>query len=187
LTQQESNQAWFGVQHGIPSKLWNRHDSAEKEIFRQFNNIDEYLDFNWRKQIERLTSLRNEGRLWYTQELNDDVLDLVKTNQEIEVGKRTDDKIYITKIPYQAIRYYHENDARMKRYHACHCPMIREAILKDDVVPSDICHCSLGHASHYVTGLDQELKGEVLESVLKGDMRCRFVFYLPKDAAVNQQ
>ena len=116
LTQQESRQAWFSVQHGIPRKLWNRHDSGEKKVFKQFGNIDEYLEFNWKKQLDHLTSLRNEGKLWYTQELNDDVLDLVKANQEIEAGKRVGDKIYITKIPYQAIRYFHENEPRMKQY-----------------------------------------------------------------------
>jgi hypothetical protein len=67
----------------------------------------------------------------------------------------------------------------MKRYYACHCPLVREAILQDQPVSSEVCDCSLGHASHYLAGLDQELRGEVLESAVKGDTRCRFVFYLP--------
>lgn len=40
---------------------------------------------------------------------------------------------------------------------------------------------SLGHASHYLAGLGLALKGEVLESAVKGDTRCRFVFYLPNN------
>jgi len=53
------------------------------------------------------------------------------------------------------------------------------SILQDQPISPDVCNCSLGHASHYLAGLDQELKGEVLESAVKGDTRCRFVFYLP--------
>jgi hypothetical protein len=67
----------------------------------------------------------------------------------------------------------------MKRYYACHCPLLREATLTGQPISPDVCNCSLGHASHYLAGLGQPLKGEVLESAVKGDIRCRFVFYLP--------
>jgi hypothetical protein len=98
----------------------------------------------------------------------------------MEVGRREGDKIYITKVPYNAIGYLHATDARMKRYYACHCPLLREAILQDQPISPVVCNCSLGHASHYLAGLDLGvIKGEVLESAVKGDTRCRFVFYLP--------
>jgi redox-regulated HSP33 family molecular chaperone len=77
------------------------------------------------------------------------------------------------------VRYLHETDPAMKRYYACHCPLLREAIRNGQPISSDVCNCSLGHASHYLAGLGQDLKGEVLESAVKGDVRCRFVFYLP--------
>ena len=51
------------------------------------------------------------------------------------------------------------------------------AIIGDFV--QSLTDLGLGHASHYLAGLDQELIGEVLESAVKGDTRCRFVFYLP--------
>jgi hypothetical protein len=34
--------------------------------------------------------------------------------------------------------------------------------------------CGLAHASHYVAGFGQDLKGEVLESAVKGDLRLSF-------------
>jgi hypothetical protein len=98
----------------------------------------------------------------------------------MEVGKREEDSIYITKIPYNAIRYFNETDKKLKRYYSCHCPLVREAILQDQPISPDVCECSLGHASHYLAGLNLELKGEVLESAIRGNTRCRFVFYLPK-------
>ena len=50
----------------------------------------------------------------------------------------------------------------MKRYYACHCPLLRDTILKDLPVSPEVYNCSLGHASHYLAGLDVELRGEVL-------------------------
>lgn len=111
-------------------------------------------------------------------EITDEVLEFVKSDPDMEGEQREGNKIYITKIPSNAIRYLYETDARMKRYYAYHCSLVRQAIINDQPLSPDICNCSLGHASHYLAGLDQELKGEVLESVIKGDLRCRFVFYL---------
>ena len=111
--------------------------------------------------------------------INDEVLAYIKGDLEMEGGRREGNKIFITKVPYNAIRYLHATDAKMKRYYACHCPLVREAILQDQPISPDVCNCSLGHASHYLAGLDLELKGEVIESAVKGDTRCRFVFYLP--------
>ena len=42
-----------------------------------------------------------------------------------------------------------------------------------DFLESVSCSCSLK------TIIGQDLKGEVLDSAVKGDTRCRFVFYLP--------
>jgi hypothetical protein len=179
ITPEEARAAWFQVQHGIPADVWHKSDAADKEKYRQCGSIDEFLALKRRERDALLTRLRDENRLWYTVEINDEVLGFVKSDAEMEGGRREGDRVYITKIPYNAIRYLHETDARMKRYYACHCPLVREAILQDQPISPDVCNCSLGHASHYLAGLDQELEGEVLESAVKGDMRCRFVFYLP--------
>ncbi len=178
INPQEMRKVWFGVQHGILPSEWSKHDAADKEKYRQCGNIDDFLALKRRERDNLLTRLRDENRLWYTVEINDEVLEFVKSDPEMEGGRREGDKIYITKIPYNAIRYLHETDARMKRYYACHCPLVREAILQDQPISPDVCYCSLGHASHYLAGLNRELEGEVLESAVKGDTRCRFVFYL---------
>jgi hypothetical protein len=180
ITPEETREAWFHVQHGIPADAWRKSDRADREKYRQCgNNIDEFLDLKRRERDALLTRLRDEDKLWYTVEINDEVLEFVKSDPEMEVGRRAGDKVYITKIPYNAVRYLHETDPKMKRYYACHCPLLREAILTGRPISPDVCNCSLGHASHYLAGLGQQLKGEVLESAVKGDIRCRFVFYLP--------
>ena len=94
----------------------------------------------------------------------------------METGYREGDRIFITKVPYNLKGYLHEKDINMKRYYTCHCPLVREALLDNSKIPPEICNCSLGHASHYFAGLNMEMKGEVLESAVKGDTRCRFVF-----------
>lgn len=179
ISPEEICAAWFQVQHGIPADVWHKNDMADKERFRQCGNIDEYLNLKRRERDALLTRLRDENKLWYTIVINDEVLEFIKRNPEMEGGRREGNKIHITKVPYNAIYYLNETDAKMKRYYACHCPLVRESILQDNPVSPDVCNCSLGHASHYLAGLDQELKGEVLENAVKGDTRCRFVFYLP--------
>jgi hypothetical protein len=179
LTPQEARSAWFQVQHGIPVHFWRTRDAEEREKFQKWGDIDAYLDIKRQERDGMLTRLREEDKLWYTVVINDEVLEFVKSDPEMEVGRREGNKIYISKIPYNAVRYLHETDVKMKRYYACHCPLLREAILRDQPVSPEACYCSLGHASHYLAGLGQELRGEVLESAIKGDSRCRFVFYLP--------
>jgi hypothetical protein len=178
ITPEEIRSAWFQVQHGIPAYVWHKNDKEDKERYGQCGNIDEFLDLKRQERDVLLTRLRDDNKLWYTVVINDEVLEFIRRNPEMERGRREGNRIYITKVPYKAVSYLHETDVKMKRYYACHCPLIREAILHDKPVSPDVCNCSLGHASHYLAGLDQGLKGEILDSAVKGDTRCRFVFYL---------
>ena len=182
LTPEEARAAWFQVQHGIPPESWRESDEADEDKFQACGgDIDRFLDLKRKERDEMLTQLRDEGKLWYTVEIDDEVLEFIKGDPEMEGGRREGDRIYVTKVPYNAVRYLHVTDAKMKRYYACHCPLLREAILNDWQVSPDVCSCSLGHASHYLAGLGMDIRGEVLESAVKGDARCRFVFYLQKD------
>jgi len=188
FTPEEMRAAWFQVQHGIPAANWRESDLADMEKYRQCGSLDEFLSLKRSERDALLTRLRDERKLWYTVEITAEVLDFITSDPEMEAGRREGNKIYITKVPYNAARYLHETDAKLKRYYTCHCPLLREAILQDRTISPEVCDCSLGHASHYLAGLGQNLKGEVLESALKGDTRCRFVFYLPdKDNPAGEQ
>jgi hypothetical protein len=181
LSPRETRDAWFQVQHGISPDDWRPSDEANAEKLRRCGGIDAYLDLKRRERDDLLTRLKDQGKLWYTVEIDNDVLEYVKNDPEMEVGRRIGNEIYVSKIPYNAVRYLRETDRKMRRYYACHCPLVREAILDGLAVSPDVCSCSLGHARHYLAGLGRKLSGEVLESAIKGDSRCRFVFHLPSD------
>jgi len=185
IAPQERQAAWFRVQHGIPAEAWWEGEAADMEKFRHCGNIDEFLTLKRRERDAMLTRMRDEDKLWYTVAINDEVLDFIRNDPEMEVGQRQGNRIYISKVPYNAVRYLQASDAKLKRYYACHCPLVREAILQEQPISPEVCNCSLGHASHYLAGLGQELKGEVLESAVKGDTRCRFVFHLPEEELIQ--
>ena len=181
LSVHQARLAWFQVQHGIPAEDWRTSDAENREKFMRSKDIDDFLDLKRRERDALLARLHEEDKLWYTVQITKEVLEFVKSDPEMEVGRREGEKIYISKIPYNAVRYLQEPDPRRKRYFACHCPLVRRAILEDRPVPADVCYCSLGHASHYLAGIGGEYRGDVLESALRGDLRCRFVFS-PADA-----
>jgi hypothetical protein len=178
LAADQARRAWFAVQHGIPAEDWRASDAAEREKFLQCEDIDAYLALKRRERDALLTRLRDEDKLWYTVKITDEVLAFIKSDPEMEGGRREGDSICITKVPYNAERYLRETDPRMKRYYACHCPLVRQAIRDGTPASPEVCHCSLGHASHYLAGIGRPFRGEVLESVVRGDLRCRFVFRL---------
>lgn len=182
LSPAESRAAWFDVQHGIPASEWSDGEEADRALFATSDGVDDFLDRKRAKRDAMLRRFHDEGTLWYTAAITDAVLEHVLANPEIEVGRRDGSDVFITKIPYRAAEYLEATDPTERRALACHCPLVRGAIRRGDTLSADICHCSLGHASHYLSGLGVELRGEVLESVVKGDDRCRFVFHLPTGA-----
>ena len=64
---------------------------------------------------------------------------------------------------------------------------VREAIKRGDVrLFADFCSCSGGfHKKPFEAIFGQRLKVDVLESVLKGDERCRFAIHLPVEALAD--
>jgi hypothetical protein len=172
----QARSAWFQVQHGIPADAWRQSDEADAALFQSLGDIDRFLDAKRAERDALLARLRDRDELWYTVAITDAVLEYVKSDPEMEVGHRDGEKIYISKIPYNADRYLRETDPTVKRYFACHCPLVRQAILDGRSISPEVCHCSLGHASHYLAGIGRAYRGEVLESAVRGDLRCRFVF-----------
>jgi hypothetical protein len=69
----------------------------------------------------------------------------------------------------------------MKRYFACHCPLAKDAILKEKCgISSNWCYCSAGFAKFpFEVVFGQPLEAELLESVLNGGSICRFSIKMP--------
>ena len=55
ITPEETRDAWFQVQHGIPADVWRKRDMTNKEKYRQCGNIDEFLDLKRRERDAMLT------------------------------------------------------------------------------------------------------------------------------------
>lgn len=157
----------------------------EKTDFYEACNgdIDQYLIFRGKKFLNLLIEYQHRGDVFFGQEINNDVIDFVKSNPEIGGGIRDGDFVYETKLPYNTAAYLEEKDPVLKRYHYCHCPWVKESIRNENMRISDtFCLCSAGfHKKPFEIIFDQKLNGEVLQSVLKGDPVCRFRISLPNN------
>jgi hypothetical protein len=148
--------------------------------FEEVGNIDRFLAQEREEFIAELTQIMDDGGLYFSQPVSAEVIEYVRANPELHQGLRRDGKLIISKIPYQAKEYLAESDPRMKRYYYCHCPWARESIRTGQEVPATFCNCSAGfHKKPWEVALGAPLQAEVLESVLKGDMRCLFAIELP--------
>ena len=134
--------------------------------------------------MARLEKCHRDGQLFFAQEITAEVLDFIRRDPEMGGGRREGRIVYGTKIPYMTKQYLAETDPVMRRYYACHCPWARDAIKKADVhLAVAFCSCSGGyHKKPFEVVLGRRLRVDVLESALKGDMRCRFAIHLPEDA-----
>ena len=150
-------------------------------------DIDCYLLKKGSRFIETLGQFKNENKLFFGQEIDDQVLAYVESNKEIGQGIRNGNVIYETKIPYNTKAFLSETDPEIKRYHYCHCPWVRESIRRSALKVNPVfCQCSAGfHKKPYEVIFGQPLKAEVLKSVLNGDDICRFAIFLPDSASTK--
>jgi len=91
--------------------------------------------------------------------------------------------IYIERSvpPWNREAYDKATDPVEKRYHACFCSMVREAILTREPVSPSFCNCSSGwFVQMWEAILDRRLRIDLVESVLQGDDRCLFAVHLPE-------
>ena len=168
-----------GNHHRIPASAFDE----EKEAYRSAASMDEYLAGQHRRSVEELQQYSDSGAVWYEQVITQEVVDFVAANPEIQSAVRIGDTLYTTKIPYDPARYLAETDPVKKRYYACHCPFVREAILRSEPeISENWCYCSGGFVKHpYETILGRELRVELLQSVLRGDPVCRFAIHLDEE------
>ena len=143
---------------------------------------------NIKRYIEDLKKIRLKEYIDYCLGYRKDNLDEVKMKTLLDKAARAfkieyDEKsgtIIFDKWPYNPAAYFKEEDPVKKRYHLCHCPWARYAILENNSQPVDICICSAGFTRRNFLGdIEGEVMHETMETVLHGDERCRFLFRLP--------
>ena len=151
------------------------------KLFKELGDIDEFLRRRFQSLVERLETHLKEKALFFTQEVDEEVISYVKNHPTIESGIREGNRVIITKIPYMTKQFIHETDEKMRRYYFCHNPWIRDA-LKEEDQPIDpvFCGCSAGYFKNFWEAvLGQPVRVEVLKSFINGDDICEFALHLP--------
>jgi hypothetical protein len=184
LEERVGKEACAELLSGCLRDLPTRYFRGERRRYAKAKDIDDYLNKKHQAFVRELKKCRREGRLFFAQEITDEVIAFVQDDPEIESGRREGSVVLVSKIPYQAKQYLAETDPTLKRYYGCHCPWAREAIRRGDTgFAATFCYCSGGfHKKPWEVVFGQPLKVEVLESILRGDTRCRFAIHLPPEA-----
>ena len=162
---------------------------APRERYLKSKNIDEFLKLQKEEFIKNLTEHMEEGSLFFTQEITPEVIEYIQSQKGMtETGIREGNRVFMTKIPYDTKSYLSETDPKKKKYHYCHCPWMREALLKEEKPVDPIwCNCSGGfYKNFWEAVLDQPVKIELLESVIQGDELCKFALHVPSEILPNQ-
>ncbi|MHA2271367.1 MAG: hypothetical protein ACXACI_05855 [Candidatus Hodarchaeales archaeon] len=152
-----------------------------RELFLEAGNIDKFLKAKHQNFVKTLEKHLQEKTLFFTQEVDEQVIDYVKSDQTIEAGVRKGDQVIISKIPYMTKQYLAATDETNRRYYYCHCPVFREA-LQEEAQPVDpiFCHCSGGYYKNFWEAvLEQPVKVDLRESILLGNDVCKFALTLP--------
>lgn len=154
-----------------------------RQKYLSCKNLDEYLDQRSHEYLAELEQIKEEGRLYFNQEITQEVIDFVRSQPEMRRGVRRGNVMYAVKIPYMAKEYLAEKNERMKRYYYCHCPWVRESIrVGNETITPRFCLCSAGYEKKtWEIIFNQPLQAQVVESVLNGDLRCMFAIHLPEN------
>lgn len=176
LTESTVRCALAGNHHQIPAEEFE----DDIKLYQLSDSMDDFLLAQHAQQVATRQKHCDTNTVWFEQIITQDVVDFVATNQEIQSAVREGDTLYTTKIPYDPARYLTETDETMRRYYACHCPFVREAILKGEPkISGNWCYCSGGFVKYpYEVILGRELRVDLLQSVLKGDPVCRFAIHM---------
>ena len=154
----------------------------ERKKFLKSKGIDDFLEKRHKEYVDELEKHMKEKTLYWTQEIDEKVVEYVRNTPTCQNGVREGDIICVTKIPYMAKKYLHEKDPKKKRYYYCHCPWVREAIKSDLKISPNFCYCSAGYEKRpWDIIFGQTVKADVIETVLKGDLICKFAIHIPKE------
>jgi len=167
---------------GLHAPEQKKYLRPERRKFLKSKGIDEYLEKRHKEFVDELEKHAREKTLFFTQEIDGEVVEYIRNNPVIHSGVRQGDVIHVTKIPYMAKKYLHEKDEKRKRYYYCHCPWVREAIRSDLEISPNFCYCSAGFMKQVFDVIfDQPVKADMLKTVLKGDMVCEFAIHIPQE------
>jgi|LGOV01.1.fsa_nt_gb hypothetical protein len=172
LPRNSCNKILAGNNHRIPKESF----SKEKEFYQKSESLEVYLKDRHTRKVAELQKHCDNNSVWFEQIITKEAIEYVKSNQEILSGVVKDDKLYVTKIPYEIEKFLNEENDVLKRYYACHCSFVRENIKDEkEVISKEWCYCSGGFAKYpYEIIFEQDLDVKLLKTPLDGDYVCRF-------------
>lgn len=178
LSESECRAALTGNAHGIPAEAFK----GEVEKFEQSESLEAYLEDSHKRSVANLQQHADSGKVWFEQIITQPVVDYVAGHKEVLGGVLNEGKILWTKIPYEVESWLNEKDDEKKRYHACHCPMAREAlVMEGEKIPRAWCNCTSGYIQQRFNAIfGEKVQVDLLETVLDGDDRCRFAIHVPE-------
>ncbi|MFX0152757.1 MAG: hypothetical protein ACFFAJ_18395, partial [Candidatus Hodarchaeota archaeon] len=157
---------------------------TDKEKLHELKDLDKFLKIKREQFVKEVEKHRNDGTAMFAQLVDDEVLEYVKTVPTMGAGVRNDNRIIISKIPYQIKKFLNADTNPMKRYYWCYCPWVRGAI-KDGTekeISPNFCYCSGGYFKLYWDEMfDQSITVEPLKAALWGDMVCQFAIEIPNE------
>ena len=168
---------------GLRDRYTDWYESSRKAYLKA-GNIDDYLKVKKQAFYDTLNKHLADGSLFYTQEIDEEVMDYVMAHPTIESGIREGDILHTSKIPYmtkQFLEAKRNNDSRKMKYYFCHNPWFREAILDDTQTINPIaCQISCGYYKDFWDGvLKHPVQVELTGSLIQGDESCTFNIHLP--------
>ena len=163
--------------------LRDEYYADTKKRFEESESLDAFLEDRGKRHLETLRKHRDEGTPYFTQMITDEVIEFVEAHPEIGRGVRQGNTIIEVKIPHMSPEYLAATEPRMKQYHVCHCPCVKESILRDDIKmsPTVCSFCPSFNKKPWEVIFGQRLEAEVLESALRGDLWCKFAIHLPEN------
>lgn len=138
------------------------------------------------KDIDLVHTMLQEKFLSFLRDslkLSDELVEDIANRGWGLAGVRKGNTIIATKMPKSGnlVEYLKETDPKKRQALYCHCPRIRETIGPSAQISLTYCYCGAGFYKgiwEYI--LQQPVKVELLESVLRGDEVCKVAIHLPQ-------
>lgn len=101
---------------------------------------------------------------------------------------RDGNRVIVTKKPANPAAYEAATDPREKRAAACFCRMIHAAYMDEETLSETWCHCSAGWYARLWSGiLEQDVRVEVLQTILQGSEKCQFAVHIPDGVPLSAE
>jgi hypothetical protein len=110
----------------------------------------------------------------------DAVIDFMNEDPGWSPGQRVREGniVYINKRPRDPKAFEKATTDQERKQAACFCPIVR--VNMEDGMPPTFCYCSTGfERKQWEVALGQQVKIDVVKSLLKGNLTCQFALHLP--------